>query len=133
MILVDSNVLMYAAGSEHPHKAPSVRFLEAVAKGDVHAVIDAETLQELLHRYRALGRWKEGRVAYDLVRRIFPMVLPVTAEILDHARGLMDEYEHLMARDALHAAVVRVHSLEALCSYDCDFDRIRNFHRIEPA
>jgi len=132
VILVDSNVLMYAAGSEHPHKAPSVRFLEAVAKGDVDAVIDAEALQEVLHRYRALGRWREGRVAYDLVRTIFPVVLPVTAEILDHARGLMDEYEELMARDALHAAVVRVHSLEALCSYDRDFDRIRDLHRIEP-
>ena len=133
MILVDSNVLMYAAGSRHPHKAPSLQFLEAVARGDVDAVIDAEALQEILHRYRALGRWREGRAAYDLVRRVFPMVLPVTAEVLDRARSLMDEYEELMARDALHAAVAQIHSLEAICSYDRDFDRIRGLRRIEPA
>jgi len=33
-------------------------------------------------------------------------VLPVTAEVLDRARGLLDEYGRLMARDALHAAFV---------------------------
>ena len=45
MILVDSIVLMYAAGAEHPHKAPCVRFLDRVATGEVEAVLDAELLQ----------------------------------------------------------------------------------------
>ena len=55
MILVDSNVLMYTAGSEHPFKARSVAFLERVAEGSIEAVIDAEALQEILHRYLRLG------------------------------------------------------------------------------
>ena len=50
------------------------------------------------------------------------MVLAITEEITDHARSLLDRHETLSARDALHAAVVEVHSLEALCSYDRDFD-----------
>ena len=51
MILVDSNVLMYAAGRPHPHKKASVTFLRAVARGDIEATVDAEVLQEVLHRY----------------------------------------------------------------------------------
>jgi hypothetical protein len=41
MILVDANVLMYAAGAPHPDKTPSVRLLEQIANGDVVAAIDA--------------------------------------------------------------------------------------------
>jgi len=98
----------------------------------MEAAIDAETLQEILHRYRALGRWDEGRTVYDLARTIFSAIIPVTGEVLDQARLLMDKHSSIMARDALHAAVVLEHSLDAICSFDRDFDRIRSIRRIEP-
>lgn len=132
MILVDANVLMYAAGASHPHKGPSTAFLERVATGAVDAVVDAEVLQEILHRYRALDRWEEGRRVFDLARALFPVVLPVTAEILDRARLVLDAYPHLMARDALHAAVALEHELDAVCSYDRDFDPVVGVVRQEP-
>ena len=50
MILVDSNVLMYATGAEHPNKRLAVKFLDRVAGGDVEAAIDAEVLQEIIDR-----------------------------------------------------------------------------------
>ena len=132
MILVDANILMYAAGAPHPHKGPSTAFLERVATGEVEAVVDAEVLQEILHRYRALDRWEEGRRVFDLARALFPVVLPVTAEILDRARLVLDAYPHLMARDALHAAVVLEHELDGVCSYDRDFDPVVGVVREEP-
>ena len=132
MIPVDSSVLMYAAGTRHPHKQPSVRFLERVASGEVDAALDAEVLQEILHRYRAIGRWADGRQVYDQARRIFPVVVPITAEVLDRARALLDDHRSVMARDAVHAAVVSVHGLEGISSYDRDFDRIAGLKRSEP-
>jgi len=132
VILIDANVLMYAAGAAHPHKTPSARLLERVARGDVEAVIDAETLQEILHRYRAIRRWEDGRQVYDLARQLFPNVVPISAEVMDRARELLDAYPSLMARDALHAAVVLHESLEAICSYDRDFDGIVGLRRTEP-
>lgn len=132
MILVDSNIPMYAAGAEHPNKAPSIRLLEAAAEGELEAAVDAEALQEILHRYRAIGRWEEGRRVYDLVRRIFPLVIPITSEVLDRARALLDDHSGLMARDALHAGVVEIHALDSLCSYDRDFDAVATIHRTEP-
>ncbi len=132
MILVDSNVFMYAAGAEHPNKEPSVAFLERVANGEIDAVVDAEVLQEILHRYRAIGRWDDGRRVYDLVRQIVHAVLPITAEILDDARALMDDYPSLAARDALHACACKRSNAEAICSYDRDFDRVEGIARVEP-
>ncbi|MGV3707285.1 MAG: type II toxin-antitoxin system VapC family toxin [Gemmatimonas sp.] len=132
MILIDTNIVMYAAGAPHPHKAPSARLLEAVARGEVDAMIDAELLQEILHRYRFIGRWDDGRKVYDLTRRIFETIVPITVEILDQSRALMDEYPKLIARDALHAAVA-IHEQCDMCSYDSDFDVVRQFKRIEPS
>ncbi len=132
MILVAANILMYAAGSSHPNKMPSLAFLEKATKGDFEAAVDAEVLQEILHRYRAIHRWTDGKRVYDLSRRIFPIVIPVTAEILDRARGLLDEYDGLMARDALHAAVVLEQELEGICSFDRGFDQVKDVRRIEP-
>ncbi len=132
MILIDTNILMYAAGAPHPNKAPSVRLLEQVATGVVEATIDAEVLQEILHRYRAINRWEEGKEVYDLTRRLFPVVIPVTGAILDRARHLLDTDGAIMARDAVHAGVVQEERLDAVCSYDRDFDRIAGLVRIEP-
>lgn len=132
MILVDSNVLMYAAGAIHPNKAPSVDFLERVARGDVDAAIDTEVLQEILHRYRAIRRWSDGRRLYDLARRLFGVVFPVSVQTLDEARDMLDRHDRLTARDALHAAVVRLRGLEAICSYDADFDVVDGLRRVEP-
>ncbi len=132
MILVDANILMYAAGASHANKAPSVAMLEQVARGDIEAAIDAEVLQEILRRYRAINRWKEGRRVYDLTRQLFHNIVPVTATILDRARILLDSEPRIMARDAVHAAVVFAERMEAVCSYDRDFDRISGLVRREP-
>jgi predicted nucleic acid-binding protein len=132
MILVDSNILMYAAGTDHPNKEPSLAWLERVARDEIEATVDAEVLQEILHRYRALGRWDEGRAVYDLTRRLFPIVIPITAEVVEIARGLLDEHSGLIARDALHVAVVEANGFESICSYDQDFDRLPGLRRVEP-
>jgi len=132
VILVDSNVFMYAAGAEHAAKQPSARFLEAVAGGQIEACVDAEVLQEILHRYWAIKRPTDGNHVYDLTRQIVSTVLPITAGITDAARDLLAKDPSLSARDALHAAVVLQNHLEIICSYDDDFDRIEGLSRRTP-
>jgi predicted nucleic acid-binding protein len=133
VILLDANVLMYAAGTEHPNKAPSVALLQRVASGTVDAGADVAVLQEVLHRYRAIGRWSDGRRVFDLARKIVPIWYPVDLAALDRARDLLDQDATLKARDALHAAVYFAVGAEALCTFDRDFDRIDGLRRVEPA
>lgn len=133
MILVDANIFMYAAGNDHPHKLPSLAALARIARNEIEAATDAEVLQEILHRYRALERWAEGRQVYDLARTIVPTVLPLTGEILDRARQILDSNVTLSARDALHASIVLAHRCEAILSFDQDFDRVEGLKRVEPA
>lgn len=133
MILIDTNVFMYAAGAEHALRAPSRRLVERIAGAEIEAAIDAETLQEILHRYRAIDRWQDGKRVYDLTRQIVPVVLPVTAAILDAAREMMDRLPNLSARDALHAAVAMEYTDGVLYSFDSDFDALPGLDRRIPA
>jgi predicted nucleic acid-binding protein len=89
-------------------------------------------LQEILHRYRAIRRWDEGRQVYALARRIVPLVVAITEEIVDRARDLLDGDAQLGARDALHAAIVLDRGMEGICSYDRDLDRIDGWRRFKP-
>jgi predicted nucleic acid-binding protein len=119
-------------GAKHPNKAPSLKFLTRVAAGDIDATLDAETLQEILHRYRALNRWVDGQQVFELARRLFPDVLAITGAVMDRAKVIADSDSSLSARDAVHGAVVAVHKLDSICSYDRDFDRIPGCNRITP-
>lgn len=132
MILLDANILMYAAGAAHPNKQPCLDLLARIARNEIHAGCDAEVLQEILHRYRAIGRWPEGRRLYDHARALLPVVVPVDELCLDEAARLLDAHPHLMARDALHAAVFLLSGASAFCSYDRDFDSIGQVRRREP-
>ena len=85
-----------------------------------------------LHALAGNQRWLGSTPRTDSARAIFNIVIPITTEILDRARLLLDEYSQLMARDALHAAVVECPSLEGICSYGSDFDRIASIRRVEP-
>jgi predicted nucleic acid-binding protein len=123
---------MYAGGASHPNKAPSVALLESIATGRVDGVIDAEVLQEILHRYKSIGRWKDGSKVYDLTRKIIPLVFPITVEVLDAARALLEAHPKLMARDALHTAVCICNGVKTICSYDRDFDDVEEIKRTEP-
>ncbi len=132
MILIDANIIMYASGKEHPHKKASLAILNLVASGDLEAAIDTEVLQEILHRYRSIGRWEEGVRVYRMARENIPQVIAVTAEIMDIAHALMDRYAFLLAQDAVHAAAYHQLQAEVFCSYDRDFDGIAGMVRREP-
>lgn len=132
MILIDANVFMYAAGSSHPNKVPSVGFLHDVARGRYESCINAEILQEILHRYRAINQWQAGREVYTLAKQIVPAVRSVTAEMTDKAVELMDRYPSLLARDCLHAAHCILEDLEAIYSFDRDLDIVTEVKRVDP-
>jgi len=133
MILIDANILMYAAGADHPYRLPSIRLLELVALGSVDGALDAVVLQEILHRYRAIGRWEQGIQVYRSARRAIALVFPVTVEVMDRACELLAIEGSCSARNAVHAAVVTLERLDGICSFDRGLDSIPDVRRLEPA
>ncbi|MBI2486435.1 MAG: type II toxin-antitoxin system VapC family toxin [Deltaproteobacteria bacterium] len=130
---IDANIPMYAVGVEHPLKAPCVDILEAIAQGRLMAVTDVEVLQELLHRYTALGQRERAVEVCRLFLKVVPDVLPVTRKSFEQAMELHLRFPHLQARDSLHAAVMLEHKISHIISADRHFDGFPGIIRLDPS
>ena len=130
-VFIDSNLPMYAAGREHPHRNAARRFLERVREGKSDACTSTEVLQEILYRYSALRRLDLAREVYDIFVEICPVVLSVTLADTDRACNLICEGAGVSARDALHAAVMLNNGVEWIATFDTDFDRVAGVRRIK--
>lgn len=131
MRLIDTNVVIYAVGKAHPLQDEARRVLDRVAEGTLHANVDAELLQEVLHVYNTR---KERRKGFDTVNDLlvlFPNPISIGREEIEVARDLMRAYSVLGARDAIHAAVVQTHDLEGIVTADNVFERIKGVKRFD--
>ena len=130
-VFIDSNIPMYVAGAEHPHRAPARRFLERVRSGAIVGCTSTEVLQEILYRYSALRRMDLMGQVYDLFVQLCPIVFDVTLADTDRARQLLTEHGRLSARDAVHVAVMTNHDLEWIATYEPGFDEAQGVRRFE--
>jgi predicted nucleic acid-binding protein len=131
MVFVDSNLPMYVAGRDHPHRAPARRFFERARAGDVDICTSTEVLQEILYRYVALGRRDLAASVYDLFVQMCPTVWPVTLADTDRARRLVVEVTALSVRDSLHAAVMLNNDVTEIATFDTAFDGVPGVTRVE--
>ena len=132
MKLIDANVLIYAAGGDHPYKKPCLRVLRSVREGSEQATTDVEVLQEILHYYQ---RRRVVALGVDVVNHaltLFPEPITVGVSDLRVAGDLMQRRPSLDARDALHAAIVLGHGLDGIVSADRGFDAVPEINRFDP-
>ena len=121
---------MYLIGAPHPNKTAAQILIEAlVAKGQ-RLVTDAEVLQEILHRYSAIGRREAIGPAIQLTLSVVDEVFPVEKDNVVRASELVQSRAGLSARDALHAAIMERHGVRSILSFDSDFDQWPGFHRV---
>ena len=130
MIFIDSNIPLYVAGREHPHRAPARRFLEQVRTGEVDACTSTEVLQEVLYRYNALKRLDLARQVYDLFVQLCPVIFPVTLADTDRAKDLVCDGSGVGVRDAIHVAVMLNHNVHEIATFDRGFDHIDGVERL---
>jgi uncharacterized protein len=129
-VFVDSNIPMYVAGRDHPHREPARRFLERVRAGEVDACTSTEVLQEILYRYTALRRRDLAQRVYDLFVQACPVVLPVTLADTDRARQILAEVSEVGARDAIHAAVMLNNRVARIATFDRAFEAVPGVERL---
>ncbi len=132
-LFLDTSVLMYAAGGEHPLRRPCLRALEHVVEEGIHLVTSSEVLQEILHRYFSIGRAGAARTVFDSARDLCHEILPVTEADTVRALHLLLAGAKVSPRDAIHVAVMESNELPRILSTDRHFDRIASVARVDPA
>ena len=132
MIILDTTVLAYAVGEEHPLREPCRRLLAAHASGAIEATTTVEVLQQFAY-VRARRRSREDAV--NLTRLYVVALGPIvtTAADLDAGLTLFGQHPELGAFDAVLAAVALSRGAEALVSADRAFASVPELAWIDPA
>ena len=134
LVFLDLNIPMYAAGIKHELKGPCTWIMEEVVEGRLNAGIDTEIIQEVLYRYGAIRQWSVGaRIARNLLD-IIPTIYSVTP---DDSYDTIELFEFVgpngvPARDCIHAAVMKNHSITKILTIDKHFDSIDGVIRLDP-
>lgn len=132
MIVVDTSILVYAVGVDHPHADPSRRLMRAVSEGRIAATATVDVIQEFVH---VRARRRDRRDAVALGRhfaRLLRPFLPVGEVELERGLQLFDRHPELGAFDALLAAVALEQQADALVSADAGFSRVPKLNHIVP-
>ncbi len=122
MIFVDSNIPMYLVGASHPHKSDAKRWLEELVSGQERLVADAEVLQEILHRYVSIGRPDAIQPAFDALQGVVDEIFSVDRAAVERAKEILLGRKGLSARDAIHIAMMQIHGIRRILSFDKGFD-----------
>lgn len=131
MIFVDTNVLLYALGSEHPAREPARLILAAVGEGRVHATTTTDVIQEFAHVYgRRRPRSDAARYALRYAALLAPLAVVGSTELEDGLR-LFEQYAGLGAADAVLAATAQASQAQALVSADRAFADVDDLRFIE--
>lgn len=130
MVFIDSNVPMYLIGASHPLKDRARLLIGELIRSKRRLVTSAEVMQELCHRYAAIGRLEFLQPAFDVLNGLVDHVFPITKEDVEASKALVLGYKNLSSRDALHVAVMKNLGILDLLSFDKDFDRFAWIRRI---
>jgi uncharacterized protein len=131
VILVDTSLLVYAVGAEHPLRAPSRRFVEALRSGVVTASTTAGVIQEFVGvRARRRPRADAAAFGRDFATLLSPLV-PVEERDLEVGLRLFEQHPQLGTFDAVLAAVGVNRDAEGLISSDQGFRGVRNLRYID--
>lgn len=122
MIFVDSNIPMYLVGADDRRRADVQHSLEGLIRDGRKLVTSAEVLQEILHRYVAIGRRDAIQPALDALLGVADEVFPTTVEDALRARTIVLGHSRLSARDAIHLAVMERQGVREILSFDAGFD-----------
>ncbi len=121
---------MYLIGAFHRHKSDAQRVLEKLVAERQRLVTDAEVLQEILHRYVAIGRRDAIQPAFDVLLGVVDQVLAVDRAVAERAKQIVLGRRHISARDAVHLAVMEQHGIEQILTFDSGFDGFPGITRL---
>lgn len=132
MILLDTTVLVYAKGQDHPLRGPCRELIEAIAKGTIEATTTVEVIQEFVHiRARRRGRADAASLGRDYAELLSPLLSP-TGKHLRDGLSLFERTDRLGAFDAVLAASAADQGVDAIVSADTDFADLKGMVHVVP-
>lgn len=132
MIVLDTTILVYAVGDDHPLRTPCRDIVRAVIDGQLEARTTIEVIQEFAHvRARRRGRNDASVLAQEYAGLLQPLIV---VDELDLKRGidLFRNVERVGSFDAILAATTIRRGARGLVSTDEAFRDVDNLRHLHP-
>lgn len=129
---IDTAVIMYAAGRDHPLRVPCRAIVQRVLDGALDGVTSAEVIQEILHRFSAGPSRGLGAAMARNALDVFAPVLPVTHLVMERMPALVEQHPGLSARDLVHVATCFDEGIGTIVSPDRGLDGVPELVRVDP-
>jgi predicted nucleic acid-binding protein len=131
---VDSNIflypVLYSQDADLRVKRAS-EILKSIADGELLAFTSVLTWDEVVWVVRkTMGHSEAQSQGQKLMGFLNLQFIKVDENVLSQAQGLINKYNNLKPRDALHAASAISQKIEAIISDDQDFDVIKEVKRV---
>jgi predicted nucleic acid-binding protein len=132
MIVLDTTVLVYAKGADHPLRDPCRELIAAIADERIEATTTAEVIQEFVHvRARRRGRGDAAALGRAYAELLSPLI-NLGREQLDRGLALFETTARLGAFDAVLAAAAIHSGAAALVSADTAFAELPGIAHVVP-
>jgi hypothetical protein len=132
MIVLDTTVLVYAVGADHPLREPCQSLIRTIADGTILATTTVEVIQEFTHvRARRRDRKDAAGLARDYIELLSPLLIVEETDLREGLR-LYEEGTGFGAFDAILAAAAHAAGADALVSADSGFAGIAALHHVVP-
>lgn len=130
--LVDTNVFVYARGTNHPYRLPCREILHAAGAQALVLEASVEVVQEFTHLLLRRGIDRGAALEEADEVRGQCRLHAFGTEVLGFAIGLLADHQQLGVRDAVHAATALHAGIPAIISTDRIFDGLDTLTRIDP-
>jgi len=126
VIVLDTTVLLYAVGGDHPLADPCKHLIAAIGAGRVAATTTPEVIQEFLHvRSRRRTRSDAAALGRTYAELLAPLLV-IDGPALAAGVRLFERSKRLGAFDAILAAATIGAGADAIVSTGAGFDEIRS-------
>jgi predicted nucleic acid-binding protein len=78
----------------------------------------------------AINRREAIQPAFDVLLNVVDELFPVDRAVAERAKQIVLEYQRLAARDAVHLAVLELHDIEQILTFDAGFDGFPGITRL---
>jgi uncharacterized protein len=132
VIVLDTTVLVYAVGADHPLRQSCQKLIRAIADGTILATTTIEVIQEFTHvRARRRDRKDAAELARDYLELLSPLLIVEETDLREGLR-LYEEGTGFGSFDAVLAAAARAAGAEALISADAGFANVAAIRHVVP-
>lgn len=131
MIVLDTTVLVYAKGNEHPLRNPARDLIQAISDQSIEATTTPEVIQEFVHvRASRRGRGDAANLGRDFAELLSPLI-SVEAGHLEKGLSIFAAPDAPGAFDSVLAAVA-IEAGAVLVSADQAFGKVQGLDHTIP-